>query len=374
MIRPARLDDIPALSVLENACFNIDRLSERSFRHLLTRGHASLLVYASGDRLLGYSLTLFHQSTSMARLYSLAVAPDCRGKGIAGLLMAASEKDALAHGVVSMRLEVHVNNSGAIALYAKRGYREFALVEDYYEDHAAAVRMEKPLAPNLAPNKSHVPYYAQTLEFTCGPASLMMALKALAPKTTLDRRMELRIWREATSIFMTSGHGGCSPYGLALSAFHRGLHAELFVRYDVDMFVKSVRNPQKREVIRIVQEDFLHEIRKLKLPLKQRHLPMHEMEQRFRQGAIPLVLISAYRLTGDKSPHWVAVCGFDASFVYIHEPFVDVEENKTETTCIGIPLTRAEFERMRYYGSARQYATLMLSKGSRTQALSKGDA
>ncbi|PJC70500.1 MAG: ribosomal-protein-alanine acetyltransferase, partial [Zetaproteobacteria bacterium CG_4_8_14_3_um_filter_59_5] len=57
------------------------------------------------------------------------------------------------------------------------------------------------------------------------------------------------------------------------------------------------------------------------------------------------------------------VCGFDERFVYIHEPFVDVEERKTETTCIGIPLARAEFERMRYYGSTRQYATLMLSKG-----------
>jgi ribosomal protein S18 acetylase RimI-like enzyme len=362
MIRAARLDDIPSLCELENICFDIDRLSARSFRHLLTRGKASLLVFVLDGKLVGYSLVLFHQNTPMARLYSLAVSPERRGMGIAGLLMAASEKDALAHGVVSMRLEVHVNNTGAIALYRKRGYREFALVPDYYEDHAAAVRMEKPLAPNLAPNKSHVPYYAQTLEFTCGPASLMMAMKALAPETRLDRRLELRIWRESTSIFMTSGHGGCSPYGLALSAFHRGLHVELFVRYDIDMFVKSVRHPEKREVIRIVQQDFLQEIRKLKLPLRQRHLSMDEMEKRFRQGEVPLVLISAYRLTGDKSPHWVTVCGFDERFVYIHEPFVDVEEDKTETTCIGIPLARAEFERMRHYGTTRQYATLMVSK------------
>jgi len=321
-----------------------------------------LFVYAEKASLLGYSLVLFHQNTSMARLYSLAVAPECRGKGIAASLIAASEKDALQHGVVSMRLEVHVNNREAIALYQKLGYREFDIVHDYYEDHGTALRMEKPLASNLSPNRSHVPYYAQTLEFTCGPASLMMAMKAINPKTKLDRRLELRIWREATSIFMTSGHGGCSPYGLALSAFHRGLHAELFVRYDIDMFVKSVRNPEKREVIRIVQEDFLQEIRKLKLPLKQRHMPMAEMEDRFRKGGVPLVLISAYRLTGDKSPHWVAVCGFDERFVYIHEPYVDVEEQKTETTCIGIPLTRTEFERMRFYGSSRQYATLMISK------------
>jgi len=366
MIRSALLSDLAALALLEQRCFDIDRLSERSFRHLLTRGKASLLVYVHGEDLVGYSLVLFHRNTSMARLYSLAVDPECRGMGIAGLLMSASEKEALLeHGVASMRLEVHVNNTGAIALYNKRGYREFALVEDYYEDHGAALRMEKPLAPNLAPNKSHVPYYAQTLEFTCGPASLMMAMKAVTPKTKLDRRLELRIWREATSIFMTSGHGGCSPYGLALSAFHRGMHAELFVLYDIDMFVKSVRNPEKREVIRIVQEDFLQEIRKLKIPLRQRHLPLAEMEKRFRKGGIPLILISAYRLTGDKSPHWVAVCGFDERFVYIHEPYVDVEDGRTDMTCIGIPVPRAEFERMRYYGASRQYATLMISKEER---------
>jgi len=365
MIRPARLEDAARLSSLEKRCFEIDRLSERSFRHLLKRGKASLLIDEEGGVLRGYSLVLFHQNTSMARLYSLAVAPEQRGMGIAATLMAAAEKDALAHGVVSMRLEVHVNNTGAITLYLNLGYRQFDIYPDYYEDHAAALRMEKPLAPHLAPAHSRVPYYAQTLEFTCGPACLMMAMKAINPKAKLDRRQELRIWREATSIFMTSGHGGCSPYGLALSAYHRGLKPKLFVRYDIDMFVKSVRNPEKKEVIRIVQEDFLDEIRKLKLPLKERHLPLAEMEKRFAAGEIPIVLISAYRLTGDKSPHWVVVSGFDEKFVYIHEPYVDTDEGQTETTCLGIPVPRREFERMRHYGATRQYATLMIAKGDK---------
>ena len=82
-------------------------------------------------------------------------------------------------------------------------------------------------------------------------------------------------------------------------------------------------------------------------------------------GDIPIVLISAYRLTGDKSPHWVVICGFDERFVYIHEPFVDTAEGKTETTCFGIPVARHEFERMRFYGSRRQYATLLISKGDK---------
>lgn len=363
MIRAATLADIPALVSLEQHCFSTDRLSARSFRHLLTRGHASLFVFDVQAQLQGYVLVLFHQNTSMARLYSLAVAPEGRGKGTGAALIAACEQDALEHGVVSMRLEVHINNAGAIDLYHRLGYRDFDVFPDYYEDHAAALRMEKPLAPNLAPDLSPVPYYGQTLEFTCGPASLMMAMKSLHPQMELSRRLELRIWREATSIFMTSGHGGCSPYGLALSAFHRGLHVELFTPCDAVMFIDSVRNEEKREVIRIVQEDFLQEIHNLGVPMHEFHLSLPEMEQQFRRGAIPVVLISAYRLTGDKSPHWVVVSGFDKRFIYIHEPFVDTAEGQSETTCFGIPVAHKEFERMRFYGSRRQYATLLLSKG-----------
>lgn len=160
MIRKAQLSDLLALLNLERDCFDMDRLSERSFRHFLTRGKASLLVFDLSGVLLGYSLVLFHQSTSMARLYSLAIAPDSRGQGVAAQLLAACEKNALSHGVVSMRLEVSINNRAAIALYAKHGYREFAIHPDYYEDHSPAFRMEKALAPHLTPEESPVPFYA----------------------------------------------------------------------------------------------------------------------------------------------------------------------------------------------------------------------
>ncbi len=363
MIRPAHISDLVELVSLEQRCFDIDKLSERSFRHFITKGKASLLVCVEAGKLLGYSLVLFHQNTSMARLYSLATAPESRGRGIAAMLLDACENDALLHDVVSMRLEVHVHNLAAITLYRNHGYHDFDIYPDYYEDHAAAIRMEKALAPHLAADSSPVPYYGQTLEFTCGPAAMMMAMKSLDPSLELSRHMELRIWREATSIFMTSGHGGCSPFGLALSAVHRGLRAKVYTPADAVMFIDSVRNEEKREVIRIVQEDFLAEMKQLSIPLLEHHLSLFDMEESFRRGSIAVVLISAYRLTGDKSPHWVVVSGFDKRFIYIHEPFIDHQEGQSETTCFGIPVTRKEFERMRFYGSSRQYATILLSQG-----------
>jgi ribosomal protein S18 acetylase RimI-like enzyme len=44
-----------------------------------------------------------------------------------------------------LRLEVRIDNKRAIALYEKNGYARFDEIEDYYEDGATAVRMEKGL-------------------------------------------------------------------------------------------------------------------------------------------------------------------------------------------------------------------------------------
>ncbi|MEO5337621.1 MAG: GNAT family N-acetyltransferase/peptidase C39 family protein [Magnetospirillum sp. WYHS-4] len=364
MIRPAVLNDVPALSVLEERCFDTDRLSVRSFRHLLRGGHASLLVDRddASVALRGYSLVLYHRNTSLARLYSFAVDPDFRRQGVAKRLLAASEGIARDHDSISMRLEVRSDNAGAIAFYTQAGYRQFSTYPDYYEDHVDALRMEKRLAAHLPPDLSPVPYYPQSLEFTCGPACIMMAMKALKPAMALDRMLELRLWREATTIFMTSGHGGCSPFGLALSAWNRGFDVEVHVSDDVALFVDTVRSEEKKEVIRLVQEDILNDIAKTGIRVSYEPLALTEVRARFDAGGIPVVLVSTYRLTGDKAPHWVTVTGFDEHFVYIHEPYVDHEEDETDTMCMGIPIPLGDFERMMRYGRTKQYAVVVLRK------------
>ncbi|MEX0759924.1 MAG: peptidase C39 family protein, partial [Tistlia sp.] len=78
-------------------------------------------------------------------------------------------------------------------------------------------------------------------------------------------------------------------------------------------------------------------------------------------GAIPVVLISSYRIYGEKNPHWVTVTGADQRFLYIHDPFVDIEEGRSSTDCIHVPIARAEFDRMARYGSARLRAAVILA-------------
>ena len=362
MIRHATLDDLDALVGIEDSCFDSDRMSRRSFRYLLTEGNAETLVEEENGAIRGYCMLLFNMGTSLARLYSLAVDPAYQRQGVAGRLVQASEDAARGHDCVSLRLEIRKDNIPSINLFRYHGYREFGVHSDYYEDHMDALRFEKSLVKELKPAMARVPYYEQTLYFTCGPAAIMMAMKALDPQATLDRMLELRIWRESTTVFMTSGHGGCGPYGLALSAYHRGFDVEIYVNAEGAMFMDSVRDPEKKEVMRLVQEDFLNELSKSPVKIHYGVMGVNALLEQFEQGGIPIVLISSYRIYHEKSPHWVVVTGFDEHFIYVHDPLVDKEEGKTITDCVNMPILRKDFERMARYGKAGQKAVVILRK------------
>lgn len=360
IIRPADVSDIPALVALEERCFTTDRLSRRQFRYMLTKANAHVLVCEQGGELRGYVLLLFSRGTSMARLYSIAVDESARGHGIGQALVASAEEEARERDCAYLRLEVRKDNAASIALFSRLGYKHIGEYGDYYEDHMDAWRYEKSLAPHLSPDLVRVPFYEQTLDFTCGPSAVMMAMKALDPQLELNRTLELRIWREATTIFMTSGHGGCGPYGLALSAAHRGFGVELVINDERMPLLDSVRSEEKKEVMRLVQQDMLEEIQFLGLPLTYGSLSVSDLKERFYAGGVPVVLISSYRIYGEKFPHWVVVTGFDDHFIYVHDPFVDYDAGETALDSINMPIPRRDFERMARYGKAGLKAVLII--------------
>ena len=146
-LRRGRRSDLAALLAIENAVFTVDYLSRRSFRHFLASPNASLIVAEESGTLAGYALVLYPPRSMIARLYSIAVAPHIGRRGVGPLLLAASEKAARRRQRRAMRLEVHEHNTRAIARYEKSGYRLFGRHRDYYDDHATALRFEKPLHP-----------------------------------------------------------------------------------------------------------------------------------------------------------------------------------------------------------------------------------
>jgi hypothetical protein len=117
---------------------------------LLSRGHAIILVAEQGQVRLGYVLVTLRERSRQARLYSLAVDPEARGRGLARALLLAGEQAARLAGRDSMRLEVRVDNDAGIRLYRTHDYHEVTRRANYYSDGAAALCMVKSLRPHSA--------------------------------------------------------------------------------------------------------------------------------------------------------------------------------------------------------------------------------
>lgn len=356
--RLAELFDVDELLVLENQCFETDRLNARSFHWMVSRANARLIVAQGDGHLAGYALLLFHRGTSLGRLYSLAISERARGQGLGQQLLAQAERHARERDCAYLRLEVRPDNTPAIRLYERNGYRLFDRIDDYYEDHACALRYEKRIREHAVGVTRHVPYYAQTLDFSCGPACLLMAMKALQPERAMQRHEELQLWREATTVFMTSGHGGCSPQGLALAALRRGFDVGLQVSVQGPLFLAGVRSEEKREVMRLVHQEFSRELSRS--PVRQLgNLPLdlHALQQR---NGLALVLISSYRLTRSKAPHWVLVTGCDSDFVYLHDPDIDHSQQRQAMDCQYMPVSHKEFDGMSCFGADKLRAAVVL--------------
>jgi ribosomal protein S18 acetylase RimI-like enzyme len=144
-IRAAVPSDVDRLLALEDACFASDRLGARSFRHFVKAPTAALRVIGDGDRIDGYSLLLFRAGSRVARLYSIAVAPEVRGRGLAARLLADAETLARGRNMDRLALEVREDNPAAIGFYERRGYALSGRASGYYEDGADARRYEKRL-------------------------------------------------------------------------------------------------------------------------------------------------------------------------------------------------------------------------------------
>jgi len=147
VIRPAGPRDLAALLEIEASCFESDRLSERSFRRLLSGESAGTLVECTQRHVRGYALVLYRRGSRTARLYSFAVRRECRGQGIAKRLMTEMLRLAAARGCTRMRLELRRDNVAARRLYERAGFRLFAEAPRFYEDRMDALRLERPLQP-----------------------------------------------------------------------------------------------------------------------------------------------------------------------------------------------------------------------------------
>lgn len=329
---------------------------------MLSRGNAAFLVAAHANTVLAYSIVLFHKGTSLARVYSMAVDAAHRRTGIGTALMQAAETKAKSNNCLYTRLEVRRDNAPALKFYTNLGYEIFDIWPKYYEDATDALRFEKRVHIDAPSNTRKVPFYRQSTDFTCGPACLMMALSVVQAKYRCSPSEELQIWREATTIFMTSGHGGCGPHGLALAAKCRGAKPEIYLSRQGVLFLDGVRSEAKKEILNRVHADFKSRVKSAGIPCHRKGLTPQILREVIESGGIALVLISSYRLYGEKSPHWVVVTGIDDIFVCFHDPSVDEALHESDTDRMNVPIRLNDFFKMAQFGRDQLKAAVVISR------------
>jgi len=262
---------------------------------------------------------------------------------------------------------VHVTNHAAISRYRKSGYREFGRHKSYYDDGGDALRFEKKLMPKLAGLTSPPRYFHQTTEFTCGPACLLMALAWAERSFKPPPALEFQLWREANTIFLGTGPGGCEPYGMALALKRRGLRPDVYVSRSGPYFLDTVADEDKRRVMRLTQTEFHREARANDIPSHLTPVSESVLMKAFDAGSVAIVLVSGYHMVARGKPHWIFAFGRDGRHVLMHDPAAvrDDQGMARAPETYAVPWTA--FERMTqvkaHVGGDRLSAAIVVRKG-----------
>lgn len=228
------------------------------------------------------------------------------------------------------------------------------------------MRRQRSSRGKAAPAKKpwRVPHYGQTTDFTCGPSSLIMAMKALKPAVKVDRALELQLWREANTIFMgpSAGHGGCSALGLALAAHRRGFRAEVHVNHKGVLLGGRADSKEHAEVMRVLHERDLKDARAASIPVRHDSLSVDQLEAALRRGALPIVLNSMEFLHDDPTAHWFVVTAVDDANVYVNDPWIARDKGKKAGDMTGVSIPRAAFDSVTSYGKKRERAVVLVRR------------
>jgi hypothetical protein len=128
------------------------------------------------------------------------------------------------------------------------------------------------------------------------------------------------------------------------------------------LFLDTVRSDWKREIMTVTQEDFRAEARAMEIPVRVGALSVERMKRHLAEGGLAIVLISTYRLTHERVPHWVLAYDFNERYIFVHDPWIDTDSHESHINKAGMAIPIEEFERMSVYGKARLRAAVVVHK------------
>ena len=202
--------------------------------------------------------------------------------------------------------------------------------------HVKSIEAEGPL-------KFNVPYYAQSSDFSCGPACVLMVMKHFNPNLHLTRALEYEVWRQCNMI----GIRGADPYGLSVPLIDAGYDVRLMTQWS------KVTDPAlwKR---RLVRHHFTAEEARLgafgiaenkkralsrNLRVEHKRPTVDHIVDCVRKGFVPIALVHMGVVHRLNIPHWVVVTDADEDKVVFNDPYPPKGQR-------GLKLNHGKFQRI----------------------------
>lgn len=307
-------------------------------------------------------------ASRLARILEVdGTGPDAAA-ALAGFVEAAA-----ASGCIAVRAEVPADAPGdeiALALSAAG----FHLLDPAI--HAAQpvrpVRRFERRLDGSKPTRT-LPYFGQSTSFTCGAVALMLARSRLVPGSAVDRRTEIDLWRQATTVHAPRGPGGCDPFGVAVTAARLGLRPRIVASIPGPFLIGRIYTEAQQELMRFVQAGFRDEARERGIAVETREWTHADLAETLAAGGAAIVLIDEMMFHGEAIPHWILVHGhgpdlgtardIDPAGLYaVDDPWVEPDDRETDTDRFDIPVPAAALDRMAWWGAEPYRAVVLVER------------
>jgi len=146
IIRHATSEDFPVLLEIDTASFPEETAyNSKELSYFMNQTGAETIVLERGGTVAAFLIVEVDNRKRTGTVVTLDVREDSRRLGYGSQLLQRAEEIVTEHDAWQFRLQVDVNNEGAIAFYEKHGFQRFRKLSRYYADGHDAWLMIKTL-------------------------------------------------------------------------------------------------------------------------------------------------------------------------------------------------------------------------------------
>ncbi|MDE0742130.1 MAG: peptidase C39 family protein [Candidatus Poseidoniia archaeon] len=175
-----------------------------------------------------------------------------------------------------------------------------------------------------------VPHYTQTMDFSCGPACVVMALKYFNFISEMNRDLEVELWRETSSIEMY----GAGRYGVSAPLAVRGLNVHIITDNPGLGLIERSKTYVKSLKGSIPYLEFFYDMQKRTCSLNGttqeiKKPTLQDIREGLQSDRVLFALVSTiiFEEEDEDIPHWIVITGEENGILTVNNP-IDDDENK----------------------------------------------